>query len=588
MHIEETASESCLHTSLFGTLEHTAQLHPRLNALNFIGLKFSYQLLLIHVNAFAAALENDGIRKGDVVSIMLPNCPQAVIAFYAANKIGAIANVIHPLMSESELEYSLNLVGTKLLVTMDIVLKKAEAAIAGSIRNRGGSPIKMVVTHLTDELPVYARAIFRIRAGKEQLNPARIRESQTMTHYRKFIKAGRKLCLNGKTATPPAQSKDLSREPAAILFSGGTSGTPKGILLSNGNINTSAWQVGQETRDRFIPGDRMLGALPLFHGFGLAVCLHTAMMNGLECMLVPRLTVEEYSKVLLLGKCNYVIGVPTLLGKIADLPSMQGADLSFVKEVISGGDALPAEMRERLNRHLTNCGSTTHVREGYGATECVAACAVEPSCNSKEGSIGRILAGNSCKIIDPETMAELPCGCDGELLVSGPTVMMGYWNNPEETAKTITVDPDGTRWLHTGDIACQDEDGFIFYKGRIKRMIISSGYNIYPNQVEHELNKLPQVASSCVIAIPDEYRLHRIKAFVIPTEGVPADEATKRIILDALKTSVARYAWPKELEFRESLPLTKVGKIAYRELEEEEEQRRRQPCKQAQPETEVA
>lgn len=562
--------------SLYGALCGTAAEHPALGALNFIGRRYRYDFLLDRVDSFAAALAESGIKRGDVVSIMLPNCPQAVIAFYATNKLGAIANMVHPLMSAGELEYSLALVGAKMLVTMDLFYDKATQAIDGWNSNRDGHGCKIVVTKIVDELPIYARAVFKVRAKKEDLPAHPVRAGKGVALYRTFIGRGSLANKQLDAVHDTEIAADRAQDPAAILFSGGTTGTPKGILLSNANINAETAQALSILSFPPTPGDRVLGALPLFHGFGLAIGLHMAISAGLECLLVPRLTVEEYTKVILRGKCNIIVGVPTLLGRIADLPGGDNLDLSFIKEVVSGGDGLPKEMRRRIDERLAAGGSPVRVREGYGATECTAAAAVEPSSESRENSFGCMLPGDRCKIVDPATGEELAPGQEGELLVAGPTVMIGYWNNPEATGAIISADDDGTRWLHTGDIACRDEDGFLFYRGRIKRMIISSGYNIYPDQIEHELGKLPEVASACVIAIPDSYRLHRLKAFVVLKPGFGKTNETRAAIMEGLKDHIARYAWPKEIEFRDELPLTKVGKIAYRELEREEAEKRTQ------------
>lgn len=484
--------------SLFGAVRKTALRHPQVTALNFLGRKFTYTALMEHIEWFAAALAAQGIRTGDVVAIMLPNCPQAVIAFYAANKLGAIASVIHPLLSGTELQHALQLTGATLLVTMDIFYDRALEATAAT-RAAIGHSIHIVATRIVDELPFYARAVFRFRAKKNDLPPHKVADGGGTTTYTTFIGNGKTLCQSLRGVDSPQREGDLSQQPAAILFSGGTSGTPKGILLSNGNINAETWQIEHTISAPAQPGERILTALPLFHGFGLAVCLHFGLTNALTCMLVPRVTVRDYSKVLVIGKCNYVVGVPTLLGKIMDLPSMARADLSFVKEVVSGGDAIPREMKNRLDAFLEQRGSSAHVREGYGATECTAAFTVEDP-QGGTASIGRPLHGNAVKIIDPATGAELPPGADGELLMCGPTVMQCYWGNPEETANTIELDAQGRRWLHTGDVARIGEDGLVYYRGRIKRMIICSGYNIYPNQIEAELSKLPEVELCCVRA----------------------------------------------------------------------------------------
>lgn len=553
--------------SLYGLFQSSAFRHQNLDALDFMGRRTTYAALLEHVNALAAGFETLGIGKGDRVGIMLPNCPQAVMAVYATSKLGAIATMIHPLISVKELEHCLGLTGCSLLVTVDIFFDKATEAVK-AVNEAGAATCSIVATRLVDELPWYAKAVFKFRAKKQDLPPRKVEDGDGVLTWDTLMEKGRLLQSVDEEETLPFAEGCLRDEPAAILFSGGTTGTPKGILLSNGNINSNMQQIAAATN--FLPGERILTVLPLFHGFGLSVCLHSGLTHGLTCMLVPRLTIQEYSRIIVKSQCNYIVGVPTLLAKLIKLPSLNGVDLSFIKEVISGGDALPQDLRNKLNRFLAEHGSTTRVREGYGATELVSAACIEPAGLTESSTIGSPLKWNRIKIVDPSTLAEVPNGTDGELIISGPTVMMEYWKNPKETELNIFFDEEGSRWLHTGDMACIDESGFITYRGRIKRMIISNGYNIYPNQLEDVLNKSELVESSCVIGIPDKERIQRPKAFVVLNKHVKDKAAAEKQLSHLLSENVARYALPKKIEFIESMPLTKIGKIDYRSLEAKE------------------
>ena len=318
------------------------------------------------------------------------------------------------------------------------------------------------------------------------------------------------------------------------------------------------------------PGDKMLAAMPLFHGFGLGVCVHSMLSQGGRCILIPRFTAKSYAKQIVKYKCNFIAGVPTLYEALLRLPSMDGADLSSLKGVFSGGDSLSIELKKKFDKFLYDHHAVIQVREGYGTTETVTACCLTPTNIYKEGSIGLPFPDTYIKIVKPDTDEELPYGEEGEILLAGPTVMKEYMNNPEETAHTLRKHADGMTWVYTGDLGSMDEQGFIYFKGRAKRMIITSGYNVYPGQLENILDAHEDVQMSCIIGVPDPYKMQKVKAFVMLKPGVPADDNTKRELLDYCRKHVAKYAMPYDIEFRDELPKTLVGKVAYRVLEDEE------------------
>ena len=262
--------------------------------------------------------------------------------------------------------------------------------------------------------------------------------------------------------------------------------------------------------------------------------------------------------------------MPTLYEALLRLPSMEKADLSCLKGVFSGGDSLSVELKKKFDKFLYDHKAVIQVREGYGTTETVTACCLTPPHMAKEGSIGLPFPDTYIKIVKPDTDEELPYGEEGEILLAGPTVMKEYLHHPDETAHTLRKHADGLTWVYTGDLGMMDADGFVFFKGRIKRMIISSGYNIYPAQLENILDGHELIQMSCIIGVPDPYRMQRVKAFVTLKPGVPANEETKNNILEYCKKYIAKYALPKDIEFRDELPKTLVGKVAYRKLEEEE------------------
>ena len=360
-----------------------------------------------------------------------------------------------------------------------------------------------------------------------------------------------------------------AQDPAVILYSGGTTGTTKGILLSNYNFNALGEQV-LATNPFFRPGDKMLAVMPMFHGFGLGICIHTMLTHGGCCILVPRFTPESYSKLILKYRCNLIAGVPTLYEALLRLPNMKNADLSCLKGVYSGGDSLSVELKKRMDKFLFDHHAAIQVREGYGLTECVTASCLTPLHMAKEGSIGIPFPDTYYKIVRPDTEEELPYGEAGEICLSGPTVMLGYLGHPEETAKTLRPHADGLTWLHTGDLGIMDEDGFIYFKQRIKRMIVTSGYNVYPSQLENIFDAHPLVQMSCVIGVPDELKIQKVKAFIMLKPGAAPTEENKQTLMAYARKNIAKYALPYDIEFRSELPKTLVGKVAYRILEEEE------------------
>ena len=314
----------------------------------------------------------------------------------------------------------------------------------------------------------------------------------------------------------------------------------------------------------------MLSAMPIFHGFGLGVCIHTMLSQGGRCILVPRFTPKSYAKDLVKNRCNFIAGVPTLYEALLRLPGMEKADLSCLKGVFSGGDSLSIELKKKLDKFLYDHKAVIQVREGYGTTETVTACCLTPSHMAKEGSIGLPFPDTYIKIVEPDTDKELPYGEEGEILLAGPTVMKEYMDHPEETARTLRTHADGLTWVYTGDLGKMDEQGFVYFKGRAKRMIVTSGYNVYPAQIENILDSHELVQMSCVIGVPDPYKMQKVKAFVKLVPEAQANEETKQILLDFCRNNIAKYAMPYDISFKEDMPKTLVGKVAYRVLEEEE------------------
>ena len=543
--------------SMFEGLEKMSRLYPKYIAFDFMGKSTTYREMVEKIEKCARSLRTIGVRENDRVTIAMPNCPQAIYMFYAVNLVGAVANMVHPLSSEKELEFYINESESTTVVTLDQFYNKFEAI------RENTCVINIVIARIRDALSKPIRAGYMLTEGRKI---QKIPEDAPVIMWDDFIRLGRHCFWKYKV-------KRTGDDPAAILYSGGTTGTTKGILLTNRNFNALAQQI-IAVNPMFRPGDRMLSAMPLFHGFGLGVCIHSMLYNGGRCILIPRFTAQSYAKQITKYKCNFIAGVPTLYEALLRLPSMDGADLSCLKGVFSGGDSLSVELKKKFDRFLYDHHATIQVREGYGTTETVTACCLTPPHMFKEGSIGLPFPDTYIKIVEPGTDRELPCGEEGEILLAGPTVMKEYINHPEETAQTLRTHADGLTWVYTGDLGVMDEEGFIYFRGRSKRMIISSGYNIYPAQLENIFDANEYVLMSCVIGVPDSYRMARPKVFVVLQPGVPQNEETRGAIMAYAEKHIAKYAMPKELEFRDELPKTLVGKVAYRKLEEEEAAKR--------------
>ncbi len=539
--------------SMFDMLESVAKKYPEYIAFDFMGKSTTYRRMLSEIETCAKALKTIGIREGDKVTIAMPNCPQAIYLFYAVNLVGGIANMIHPLSAEKEIEFYLNESGSVTAITLDQFYHKFE-----SIRQNTGV-VNMIIASIRDELSKPIKAGYMLTEGRKI---EKIPDDAPVIRWKEFMKMSRHCFYNYKV-------KRKSDDPAVILYSGGTTGTTKGIVLTNRNFNALSQQVIAANR-MFRPGDKMLAAMPLFHGFGLGVCIHTMLTQGGRCILVPRFTPKSYSKQIVKNRCNFIAGVPTLYEALLRLPTMDGADLSCLKGVFSGGDSLSIELKKKFDKFLYDHKAAVQIREGYGTTETVTACCLTPTHMHKEGSIGLPFPDTYIKIVEPGTDRELPYGEEGEILLAGPTVMQEYMKHPEETASTLRRHADGLTWVYTGDLGCMDEQGFVYFRGRAKRMIISSGYNVYPGQIENILDAHEAVQMSCVIGVPDPYRMQKVKAFVKLAAGYEPTQETKKLILAYCSKHVAKYAMPYDIEFKDDMPKTLVGKVAYRKLEEEE------------------
>ncbi len=538
--------------TLFEAVEQIAYIYPNYVAFDFMGKSTTYGKLVQQVRHCAASLHALGIKTNDKITIAMPNCPQAIVMFYAVNLVGGIANMIHPLSAQKEITFYLQESDSVAVLTLDQFYEKMEKA-------RQGTKVEnVIIASVADALSPVMKIGYHLTKGRKI---APVPQDADVIRWKDFWVLGKNPVFH-----KAARQAD---EPAVILYSGGTTGTTKGIVLTNKNFNALGQQV-IAANPMFRPGDKMLAAMPIFHGFGLGVSIHSMLSQGGRCILVPQFTPKSYAKDLIKHRVNFIAGVPTLYEALLRLDTMEGADLSCLKGVFSGGDSLSVELKKKLDKFLHDHKATVQVREGYGTTETVTACCLTPPHMHKEGSIGIPFPDTYIKIVEPGTEKELPYGTEGEILLAGPTVMKEYMHHPEETAQTLRQHPDGLTWVYTGDLGIMDQQGFVYFKGRAKRMIVTSGYNVYPAQLENILDAHELVQMSCVIGVPDPYKMQNVKAFVkLVPEAQPTEE-TKQILLDYCRQHIAKYAMPYDISFKDEMPKTLVGKVAYRVLEEEE------------------
>ena len=539
---EKTISEAVL---------ETAAREGEFPALSFMGKATSYTRLAEQIDKVARSFYALGIRAGQRVLVCLPNVPQAVFCLYGLNRIGAIPTMVHPLSAVSELSFYMDEANCKIAVTLDQFYGKF-------LEVKKQRPIeKIVVCRVSEELS------FPLNVGQKLLTERKFPKVQAPDIlWKDFMQMGEGVA-DGYVA-----QKDF-RSEAVVLFSGGTTGTTKGIMLSDLNFNALAWQTANMANEE-VHHSKMLAAMPVFHGFGLGVCIHTLQYMGGTSILVPRFNVKSYAKLIRKTQPNFIAGVPTLFEAITRNRYLDGADLSCLRGVFSGGDSLTIELKKKFDAFLKDHNARVRVREGYGTTECVTACCLTPYNKEKEGSIGIPFPDTYFKICKPGTREELPYGEEGEICLTGPSMMLGYIGHEDENRQTLQKHEDGHVWLHTGDLGRMDEEGFVYFSQRMKRMIVTSGYNVYPSQLENVIEGHPAVQRSCVIGVKDPLKMQRVKAFVVLKENCPADEDMRQSIMKHCKEHIAKYALPSEIEFRDSLPTTLVGKVAYTVLEKEE------------------
>ena len=538
--------------SLYKIIKEQALMNPNNVAIDYFGKKITYKNFIKEIDKAARSFRCYGIRPGDVVTICMPNMPEGVISFYALNKIGAIANMIHPLSAEEEIKNYLNEADSVMLVAVDICYEKIERILSET------KVYKVILVSANDSMPKALSLGYTLTKGLKIRKP---KSMEVYTYWKDFIKKGELYNYEYEVKS----KKDIT---SVILHSGGTTGIPKGIVLTNGNLNALALQVKIVFKD-IVPGDKILAIMPIFHGFGLGVSVHSGFVLGAEVVLVPQFSAKTFDNLVKRNKPQVIVGVPTLFEALLNNKGFNGMDMSYVKHFVSGGDSLTEKQNASINEFLRNHGCNIKVEQGYGMTESVAATALAFGKANKPCTIGIPFPGNYFKIVAKGTQEEVKFGEVGEICVCGPTIMQGYYNNEKETNLVLQIHKDGNIWLHTGDIGSMDEDGVITYVQRLKRMIISSGYNVYPQQIEQVIETHPEVLKCTVVAMPHKYKVQVAKAYIVLKEGISPSGSLKKEIKELCEKNLSKFSIPYDYEYRKSLPKTLIGKVDYKQLERE-------------------
>ncbi len=520
-------------------LDIPVNLYPDKPMISYFGTEMTFEEVRNASVRIANALSDLGVKKGDRVGINLPNTPQYVISFYAVMYLGAIVVNYNPLLTPDELKALIKQTGTTAFITFDTVL-----------------PNMKTVCQSVDVPIVIATSAFDFLKGVERSTPESLELEEGWFHFSQLLD-------NSKNSKRP-QVELSNEDPALIQFTGGTTGIPKGAVLTHRNMVASTYSVtiwGTDLIKNILPENRVtMCALPLFHVYANIVCLNWAVLNFATIILIPRFEVDEFMDTLTkFDKISSFPAVPTMISAIVNHPKFE--DVNPAKRIdllLSGGAPIPMELMERTKELGIFCS------EGWGMSETGSLGVSNPVIGQKKvGSIGIPHPSTDVKIVDlDKAESEVEPGQPGELLIKSPLIMKEYWNNPEATKEVLT---DG--WLHTGDVVIQDEDGYLFVVDRKKDMVIAGGYNIYPRDIDEVLYQHPKVLDAVAVGIPHDYRGETIKAFVVLKEGEIADE---KEIIDFCKEKLAIYKVPKQVEFRQEIPKSAVGKILRRLLRDEE------------------
>lgn len=534
--------------SMYDLLKKNNYNREKKIAINYFDNKMTFATFFNEIEKVAKAFSSIGVKEEDVVTLIMPNTPECVIAVLALNKIGAIANMVHPLSAEEEIKFFINDTNSKVILTIDICAEKIMNIIEQT------EVYKVIITSASDSMPFLLGLGYEILEGWKIPRP---KSDGFYMSYKEFIR-------NGFNTVQQEIKKYGKDQRAVIMHSGGTTGTPKSIVLTNGNFTSLALQIGMKFR---FESEIVLGILPTFHAFGLGVTIYGPLAMGFEVVLIPKFNIKEFPKMLSKYKPTIIPGVPTLFEAMLKAKKMNKNNISQIKFLISGGDDLSDALADDIVSFLRKNGSFGKLEKGYGLTESCAAVIATLDVEDKHSNIGIPFPGNDVCFVKPNTIEEVEVGEEGEICISGPTIMEGYLNNEEENKTTLQLHDDGKIWLHTGDLGKVDENGIIHYIQRLKRMIISSGFNVYPSQIEKVLKTDSRIDNCVVVGQPHPYKVEVPVAYIVLKKDVKKDSKLKKELKALCIKNLARHSIPSKFEFKDELPKTLIGKIDFKSLQ---------------------
>lgn len=550
---EEAIHASLPECTIYEYMYENNKDYPNDIALLYFNRKITYGELFKNIDKTAKAFTAIGVKKGDIVTVAMPSMPEALYCVYALNRLGAVANMIHPLASENEICHYLNEVKSAVFVMFTGTYELIKNAIDKT------SVKKAVVASPVESLTVPVRFLYSLKNKEPKFGADSVFQS-----WSDFIKAGKGVTVNYESHDP--------NEMAVISHTGGTTGEPKGVMCSDRNINSVVLQVGKgmpHTRQ-----ERVLVVLPPFVNYSLVNGCFEPLTLGLTAVLIPDYQPQKFDEYIKKYRPNHINSIPAYCEAMLSNEKLKNMDLSCLKYYFYGGDSLPEKKEEEINEFLLERGAQLPLGKGLGSTELVSsATATYPSCNYL-GSVGIPLVKMDCQIVEPGTTNELSFNQEGELCITGPSLMLGYYEKPEATDDVIKIHEDGNRWLHTGDLGHITEDGIIYVTGRIKRIIMTKGNDgqvtkMFPDRIEKAILEHPAVSLCCVIGIEDDKRIHYPKAVIVLNSGYEKSDATTAEILAVCKEKLPDYMVPEIIEYRDDLPRTSRGKLDYRTLEKQ-------------------
>ena len=539
--------------SAFEYLCHQNKNHLSETALEYYGRKFTFADLFVNVKKTAAAFRALGVKKGDIITVVSVMTPEVIYAFYAVDMIGATLNLVDPRYSVEGIHEYIEEVDSRLLICLNVTYERCHKA------EKRTNVERVLVISPADSLPLH------LAIGYKLTNPDKNRYKSNVIHWKDFIAQGKDQSMNAEPYDP--------QHACVVVHTGGTTGSPKGVMLTDNNFNGIAMQFSA-CDTLFSKGQSLLNIMPPFIAYGFACGVHLPLTLGIKVVIIPNLDPNKLGSLIWKYKPEHMFGVPSHYQQLAVDPKLQNKDLSFIRNYAAGGDAIARGAEQTVNDFLAAHNVEFPIAKGYGMTEASSAATAAAGRNNKPGSVGLPLVNTLVSVFEPGTDTELPIGQRGELCISGPGVMKGYYNKPAETAAILRTHADGRVWVHTGDIGYLDEDGFVYLDSRIKRLIIRhDGFKVFPSMIENVVSQHPAVHQCSVVGCADKDHVQGRLPFVylVLDPAVPA--AKRKQIIKELRQlcieELPEYVQPVGYKIIPEMPLTLAAKFDYRKLEEE-------------------